>query len=114
MYWFVNGLAASIIPLVLTTALWACGGWLITSAAFHLRPSERVAIGAGIGLAIHLAVANLLAHLLTSAAAFVVSAILVFLLGLVLCLRERRAWDWRDAWRAWPQVLLCALLMLLF
>lgn len=114
MYWFLNGMASSILPLVLTSLLWACGGWLIASGAFRLRPGERVAVGAGIGLAIHLAVANLLAHVLASAASFFASAILVFILGLVLCLRERRGLDWRDWRAAWAQLLLCGLLVLLF
>ncbi len=114
MYWFLNGTASSILPLVLTSLLWVCGGWLIASAGFRLRPSERLAVGAGIGLAIHLALANLLAHVLASGAAFVVSAIVVFLLGFFLCLGERRTWEWRDAPRAWAQVLLFALLALAF
>jgi hypothetical protein len=112
MYWFVNGTAASILPLIATGLLWAIGGWLMASAVFRLAASERIAVGLGAGLAVHLVLANLLGHLLSSAAAFVVSAVLVFVLGLLLILRDRKRWDWRDATRAWAQLLACALVAL--
>jgi len=114
MYWFVNGHPASVIPLVLGVLLWACGGWLITSAAFHQGSSERVAVGAGVGLAIHLTLANLLAHLLPPSTAFASSSILVFLLGVGLCVRTVGVCDRRDICRSWPQLLLCALVAMLF
>jgi hypothetical protein len=114
MYWFLDGEATSALPLVTACLLWASGGWLIVSAAFRLRPSERVSVGAGVGLAIHLVAANLLGHLLPSGAAFGISALLVFVLGLGLCLRTPHACDLADVWRAWPQILLWALLALVF
>ena len=114
MYWFLDPNLRSVLPVILASLLWASGGWLLVSAVFHLSPGERLAVGAGAGLAVHLALANLLAHLLPSGAAFGVSAILVVALGVLLCLRTPRACDLRHAWRAWPQVLLWALLALVF
>jgi len=114
MYWFLDPKLSSAVPFILAALLWASGGWLIVSAVFRLRPAERVVVGAGAGLAIHLAAANLLAHLLPSGAAFCVSAILVFVLGVLLCLRTPHACEARDAWRAWPQILIWALLALVF
>jgi hypothetical protein len=114
MYWFLDGQATSVLPLVLACLLWASGGWLIVSAAFCLRPGERVMVGAAVGLAIHLAAANLLAHFLPSSAAFAISAILVFGLGLGLCLRARPLCDPGDVWRDWPQIVAWALLALVF
>ena len=114
MYWFLDAQASSILPLILASVLWASGGWLIVSAAFRLRQDERVVVGAGVGLALHLAAANLLAHVLPSGAAFAVSAILVFGLGLGLCLRARPICDVGDLRRAWPQIVAWALLALVF
>src|SRR3972149_3138968 len=82
MYWFLDAQAIALLPLAITCLLWATGGWLIASAALRPGAGERVVVGAGTGLAIHLVVANLLAHVMPSGAAFAVSAILVFVLGL--------------------------------
>ncbi len=114
MYWFLDGQATSVLPLILACLLWASGGWLIVSAALRLQPGERVVIGAGVGLAIHLTAANLLAHVLPSDSAFAISALLVFALGLGLCLRSRPSWDLGDLRHAWPQIVVWALLALVF
>ncbi len=90
------------------------GGWLIASAALRLEPGERVAVGAGVGLAIHLVAANLLAHVMPSGTAFAVSAILVFALGLGLCLRDRPRCDLGDVRRAWLPIVVWAVLALAF
>jgi len=114
MYWFLDAQAIAVLPLVFTCLLWATGGWLIASAAFRLEPGERVAVGAGVGFAIHLVAANLLAHLMPSGAAFAVSALLVFVLGLGLCLRDRPRFDLGDLRRAWLQIVVWAGLALAF
>jgi hypothetical protein len=114
MYWFLDGEATSVFPLMLACLLWASGGWLIVSAALRLQPRERVVVGAGVGLALHLVAANLLAHVLPSGSAFAASAILVFALGLGLCLRARSLCDLGDLRRAWPQLAAWALLALVF
>ncbi len=114
MYWFLDGQATSVLPLIVACLLWASGGWLIVSAALRLQPGERAIVGAGVGLALHLVAANLLAHLLPSESAFAVSAILVFALGLGLCLGARPMCDLGDVRRAWPQIVAWALLALVF
>jgi len=114
MYWFLDAQAIALLPLAITCLLWAAGGWLIASAAFRLDAGERVVIGAGTGLAIHLVAANLLAHGMPSGTAFAVSAILVFVLGLGLCLRHRTGCDPSDVRRAWLQLVAWAALALVF
>ncbi len=114
MYWFLDAQAIALLPLAITCLLWATGGWLIASAAFRLDPGERVVVGAGTGLAIHLTAANLLAHVMPSGTAFAVSAILVFVLGLGLCLRHRTGCDPSDVRRAWLQLVAWAALALVF
>ena len=114
MYWFLEAQAIALVPLAVACLLWAAGGWLIASAAFRLEPGERVVVGAGTGLAIHLVAANLLAHVMPSGAAFAVSAILVFVLGLGLCLRHRPGCDPADVRRAWLQLVAWAALALVF
>lgn len=110
MYWFVQGSPASILPLLGACLLWAVGGWQIASHAFRLPPTERVAVGVGTGLALHLTLANLLGHGLGPAPAFAVAALIVFSLGLLLAVRHPRRWEWRDARRSWAQFLALALL----
>ncbi|MBM3122684.1 MAG: hypothetical protein FJZ97_10960, partial [Chloroflexi bacterium] len=104
MYWFLNGQSQSIVPFLVAGLLWTAGGWLMASALFRLTTAERAAVGPAIGLAGHLAVANLLARLLPSAEAFAVSALLVASLGLALGLRAVHRSDLQGLLRAWPQL----------
>src|SRR4030042_905456 len=114
MYWFLEAQAIALVPLAVTCLLWATGGWVIASGGFRPEPGERVVVGAGTGLAIHLVAANLLAHVMPSGAAFAVSAILVFVLGLGLCLHPRPGCDPGDVRRAWLQLVAWAALALVF
>lgn len=104
MYWFLTGQSQSIVPFLVAGLLWTAGGWLMASALFRLTTAERAAVGPAIGLAGHLAVANLLARLLSSAEAFAVSALLVASLGLALGLRAVHRSDLQGLLRAWPQL----------
>ena len=109
MYWFLNGQPQSIVPFLLAGLLWMAGGWFMASALFRLTPSERVAIGPAIGLALHLTLANLLARWLPPPAAFSLSALLVAFLGLALGLRAVSREDLRSLLKAWPQLIAFAL-----
>ncbi len=72
-----------LLPLVLWTALWAGGGWLLASALFHLRRAETGVVGLGIGLVLETWLANLIAHWLPVAPAFWLAAGITLLAGLL-------------------------------
>src|SRR5512133_2675185 len=82
-----------LLPLLLWTALWAAGGWLITGAVFRLRRGETALAGLAIGLILEIWLANLLAHVLPIVAASWLTAALLLLAGAAcwIVLRPRAA-----------------------
>lgn len=86
------------------------GGWLLATHAFNLERRERLLAGFGIGLFIYLWIVNLFGHWLNPYLAFIISAILVLVIGLFFALRGARPiLDFRD-FGAW-QLILSGLIM---
>ena len=76
-------------------ALWAIGGYWITSASFNLRKNELALSGLAVGLFLQTLFANMLARFVNLPLAFWLAALAVFILGVVFtCLN-----DWRGLYQ---------------
>lgn len=108
MYWFRNESFISILPWLMTTAMWFVGGWLIASHAFNLKKNERILFGFGIGLLLYLNLLNLLSRFLPSSISFIIPALLVLIAGILLARKDGRAFiDLQDL-SIWPILLMWA------
>jgi hypothetical protein len=81
----------ALLPLLLWTALWSLGGWLIAISAFRAPRREAWMIGLGLGLTLQAWFANLLSHLLPVPLSFWIGAALTFGLGLIFALPSLRS-----------------------
>ena len=66
--------------------LWFLGGWWIARRAFTLSTNEEWVVGAGIGLVLETWFANLLPRIIPTPLSFWLSAVLVFVIGLLFWL----------------------------
>jgi hypothetical protein len=72
----------SLLFLLLTTVLWACGGVLLVAAVMRPPRRERLLSGLAAGLLLYISLSNALTPLLSTPAAFWAAALLIFGLGL--------------------------------
>jgi hypothetical protein len=100
-----------LTPILIWAGAWIAGGWLLAASLFHLRRAETALVGGGIGLVLQTWLANLLAHGIPVPIAFWLSAVFVFLAGLICGTIFRR--DLRFDFQP-TQWLLLGLLTLLF
>lgn len=81
--------------LILWTLVWTVGGTLLVQALFRLPRRETCLIGLGIGLTLTNWLVNWLARIMNLPLAAWISALLVFLCGLILVLRCKNSTpDW--------------------
>lgn len=100
-----------IIPLLTWVALWSAGGWMLATTLFRLRRGENAMVGLGLGLVLQAWLANLLAHGVSVAVAFWLSAALIFWAGVAAALLFRHGLRPEFSPSQW---LLLGLLTLLF
>lgn len=84
MYFSRTGHWLDIAGFLLLCILWAAGGWLIVSHAFHLKPREKLIVGLATGFILFIVLSNLLARILSLPIAYWSSAVMLFLAGLGL------------------------------
>jgi hypothetical protein len=109
-YWLLNPDAPGVFIWLILVYLWWSGGWQLATHAFDLEGRERLLVGFGIGLALYLFSANLLARVFPPLINFILSAGVVRLIALVFSLRqERPRLDRRDL-PVWPLLLVGAVL----
>lgn len=114
MYWFRVDNPLVILVWLVVTGIWCLGGWLLARHAFRLMSGERLLVGFGLGLVVYLWIVNLLGRVVSPTLSFILSAILVLLLGLAFAWKgERPVLDWRD-WKIWKWLLVGLVLVWLF
>lgn len=92
MYWFFTAPGWGLILWLLSMLLIMAGGWLTASHVFTLEPRERVLAGFSIGLVCYLWLVNWVGRLLPPFWAFLGTAVVVFLLGILAAFPFRKAW----------------------
>jgi hypothetical protein len=104
MYWFREGVSLDILSLIPFSLLILVGGWSLVSHAFKLKSRERLIAGAGVGLGVYLFLANIIGQWISPPLAFWIAASLVFLLGMLVAVRESRPFLELKDLKAWRQV----------
>ena len=104
MYWFRLSITHSMPFVFLMLAAWS-GGWLLATHALRVRERERLLAGLATGIVLYTALCNLLAILVGSTWAFILSALLLLGLGVVAAWRAKKAWLHLGDLHAWPQIL---------
>jgi hypothetical protein len=103
MYWMRTGHWTDVLNLVLLSAVWWVGGWLIAVHAFRLERRERLPVGLGIGVAVFIFFSNALGHWLGPDLSFWLAGFVVLALGLIawrfsgdplLDRSSLRSWGW--------------------
>ena len=77
MYGSRSGSAWDVLPLALYLVLCTSGGWLLVRAGFRLSPRDRPLVGAALGVALSIWLANVLGRWLDPSLAFWLAAVLV-------------------------------------
>lgn len=116
-YWLRIGEFPALIALVVLCLPWWAGGLLLARHAFNLRPEERLLTGLALGLLLFITLSNLFANSITTPQAFWLASTAILLAGLVSAKHGRRSgnsWVAREDFKAWPQILLLALVTSLF
>jgi hypothetical protein len=88
MYWSRTNSLIDIALYLLLSSGWALGGYLLARTAFHLRRSERVMSGLGVGFLLFIGISNLLAHILQITVAYWCASLLILLVGVVCIWRS--------------------------
>ena len=88
MYWSRTNSLIDIALYLLLCSGWAIGGYLLVRTAFHLRRSERVLSGLGVGFLLFTGLSNLFAHILQITLAFWCASLLIFVVGVVCAWRS--------------------------
>ena len=97
MYWFRVDTPIFFLFWLVITLIYSVGGWLLATHVFILQSKERVLIGFGIGLAIYLWLCNILGRWLDPDINFILSAFVVFGIGIVYGIRSARPLlNWKD------------------
>lgn len=115
MYWSRSSNLLEITQFLALTSCLAIGGWLVVTHAFRLRKNERLISGFATGLLLFIGVANLFANLLPVVTAFWAAALFVLFLGILAGWQSKRQpWLNIQDLRAWPQLIVLLLLIVLF
>jgi hypothetical protein len=98
MYWFRADSLIGIASFILTSCMWALGGWLLVTHAFRLRQTERLLAGLTAGFLLYIEISNLIAQLIPVAIAFWAASLSILVAGVALAWRSKRrpALDFRD------------------
>jgi hypothetical protein len=114
-YWTLTGNWLDIANSFLLCLMWAIGGWLLVSHAFHLKSHEKLLAGFATGFLLFIVLSNLLAQIIPLPYAYWGSAILLFVSGISLALlsKKNRLIDIASL-RSWPQLALLAVVTLGF
>ncbi len=114
-YWTLTGNWLDMAVFFLLCLLWAAGGYLLASHAFHLKPREKLIAGFATGFLLFIVLSNLLAQILPLTYAYWASAILILLCGVALAVfSKNRRQIGSSALQAWPQVVLLGVVTLFF
>ena len=115
MYWSRTGSELAALSWLVLCLIWWVGGWLICAHAFRLHSRERILAGLGTGMLLFISFSNLFAHFIGLPVALWVGGSLVLVVGLIASWRVGgRIYLERADLRAWPQVLVLAVLLVLF
>ena len=109
-YWLLNPDAPGVFIWLILVYLWWSGGWQLATHAFDLEGRERLLVGFGLGLALYLFSANLLARVLPPLLNFIVSAGVVRLIALIFQIRQQYPRPDRRDLQVWPLLLVGAVL----
>ncbi len=104
MYWFYVYKPVQILLWISITLLHTLGGWLITTHVFNLRSKERLLVGFGLGLTLYLWFCNLLGRWFDIKITFILSAIIVLIIGLLCSISKKPFLNIEDL-RIWPWIL---------
>jgi hypothetical protein len=88
MYWIRTNSLIDIVLYLLLCSGWAIGGYLLVRTAFHLRRSERVLSGMGVGFLLFIGISNLFAHILQLTVAYWCASLLIFVVGVICAWRS--------------------------
>lgn len=82
-----------LLPAAFWSLLWAAGGVLLAGSLFRLRRGETALVGLGLGLALQVWTANLLAHFLPVPISFWIAAAIILISGSASAFRFRDAFQ---------------------
>lgn len=83
MYWMRTGEWTDVLPVLVLSAVWWAGGWLIAVHAFRLERRERLPVGLGVGVIGFIFFSNVLGRWLPAAVSFWLSGLAVLAAGLI-------------------------------
>lgn len=107
--------AAALAAFGVLSLLWVAGGYLLAVYGLRLRRGERLVGGLALGFLLFLTLANLLANLAPTAAAYWLAAALLAAWGGALAwLKRSQPLPWREDLRDWPQLAALLALTLVF
>ena len=95
MYWSRTNSLIDIALYLLLCSGWALGGYLLVRTAFHLRRSERVVSGLGVGFLLFIGISNLFAHILQLTVAYWCASLFIFVVG-VICAWRSNIQPWME------------------
>jgi hypothetical protein len=114
-YWSRTGSFVDIASFIILCALWALGGLLIASHAFHLKVREKLVAGLALGFLLFIVLSNLLAQILPLTAAYWTSTGIIFLSGLALALISKKGLrTYQSLLCGWPQIVSLFIVILIF
>ncbi len=114
-YWTLTGNWLDMAVFFLLCLLWAAGGWLLVSHAFHLKRNENLIAGFAAGFLLFIVLSNLLAQILNLTTAYWASSGLIFLSGIAAAQFSKKGWRINiPSLGSWPQLLALGAVTLLF
>ena len=107
-YWSRTGSFVDIASFIILCALWALGGLLITSHAFHLKQREKLVAGLAAGFLLFIVLSNLLAQILPLTVAYWSSSGIIFLIGVAPgdCFPKKVCNLYLRSFSGWPQIII--------
>jgi hypothetical protein len=114
-YWSRTGSFVDIASFLFLCAMWALGGLLITSHAFHLKQREKLVAGLAAGFLLFIVLSNLLAQILPLTVAYWSSSGLIFVSGVTLLILSKKGLQpLLRSFTSWPQIIILSAVILAF
>jgi hypothetical protein len=113
MYWLRQSIPHTIPFFILFLVIWI-GGWLLATHVLHVRSRERLTVGMAVGIVLYIVLCNLLAYVIGSTWAFIISGMIVLGLGLISNWNAKKPWLDLSDLRTWPQILVILIIGFVF
>lgn len=114
MYWLRTTSTIEPLLFMISSLLWAAGGWLLVVHSGRFLKRERLIMGIASGMLLYILIGNALGHWFPAYPAFASAAIMVFVIGLWASRKSKIRWSDLISLEVGFQLLALILIFILF